>query len=85
MPTIERSMAKMYSEENFVVATGTYAQGYDEAYIINALVNPEDDVSVLPNASEVTHTKLRNEFVKGLKKKGMSRVLVRRFSEVIAR
>jgi len=85
MPTIERSMAKMYSEENFVVATGTYAQGYDEAYIINALVNPEDDVSVLPNASEVTHTKLRNEFVKGLKKKGMSRVLVRRFIEVIAR
>jgi len=85
MPSIERSMSKMYSEENFVVATGTFAQAYDEAYIINALVSPEDDVSVLPNASEVTHTKLRNEFVKGLKKKGMSRVLVRRFIEVIAR
>ncbi len=78
-------MSKMYSEENFVVATGTFAQAYDEAYIINALVSPEDDVSVLPNASEVTHTNLRNEFVKGLKKKGMSRGLVRRFIEVIGR
>jgi hypothetical protein len=75
---------KMYKNENFCIANGVQAVGYDEAYVMRANTRIEQEIE-LPNAQDVTHTKLRNTFVNNLKKKGMSRTLIRRFVEMIAR
>ena len=75
---------KTWKDENFCIADGASASQYDEAYIISAGTKVEQDVE-LPEASQVSHVKLRNTFVKNLKKKGMSRTLIRRFVEMIAR
>jgi hypothetical protein len=73
---------KMFKNENFCIADGESARHYDEAYVIAASTDVEQDLD-LPSAA--SHVKLRNSFVKGLKKKGMSRTLIRRFVEMIAR
>ena len=75
---------KMFKNENFCIADGENARSYDEAYIIAAGTKVEQEME-LPEASAVSHVKLRNTFVKNLKRKGMSRTLIRRFVEMIAR
>ena len=73
---------KLWRDENFCIANGRCAEKYDEAYIIAASVTVDQNTELESNAS---HAKLRNSFVKNLKKKGMSRTLIRRFVEMIAR
>ena len=73
---------KLWRDENFCIANGRCAKKYDEAYVIAAGVTVDQDTELESNAS---HAKLRNSFVKNLKKKGMSRTLIRRFVEMIAR
>jgi hypothetical protein len=75
---------KTWKDENFCIADGRCAEQYDEAYIISAGTKVEQEVE-LPDGGTVSHVKLRNTFVKNLKKKGMSRTLIRRFVEMIAR
>ena len=77
-----KDVKKLWRDENFCVANGDNTQGYDEAYVIAAHTEIEQDMDLDSNAS---HAKLRNSFVKNLKKKGMSRTLIRRFVEMIAR
>ena len=64
------------------MATGKYADFFDEAYVINANTNPETEIN-LPDSA--TQANLRNAFVKGMKSRGMSRNLSNRFIEVVAR
>ena len=77
-----KDVKKLWRDENFCVANGFNTKGYDEAYVIAAHTEIEQDMNLDSNAS---HAKLRNSFVKNLKKKGMSRTLIRRFVEMIAR
>jgi len=69
-------------KNNYYVASGNYSKFFDEAYIINADINPETELN-LPDSG--TRTNLRNAFVKGMKSRGMSRNLSNRFIEVVAR
>jgi hypothetical protein len=73
---------KQWKQSNYYVATGKYADFFDEAYIINANTNPETEIN-LPDSA--TQANLRNAFVKGMKSRGMSRNLSNRFIEVVAR
>ena len=75
---------KSYRDENYCIANGRNAAEYDEAYIIHDNTKIEQEVD-FADTGEMTHTKLRNTFVKNLKTKGMSRTLIRRFVEIIAR
>ena len=75
---------KSYRDENYCIANGRNAAEYDEAYILHDNTKIEQEVD-LTDTGEMTHTKLRNTFVKNLKAKGMSRTLIRRFVEIIAR
>jgi hypothetical protein len=79
-----KKQKKTWKDENFCIADGDSASQYDEAYIISAGTKVEQEME-LPEASQVSHVKLRNTFVKNLKRKGMSRTLIRRFVEMIAR
>lgn len=79
----EMKDAKMsWKKNNYYVASGNYSKFFDEAYIINADINPETELN-LPDSG--TRTNLRNAFVKGMKSRGMSRNLSNRFIEVVAR
>jgi len=77
-----KSVQKQWKQANYYVATGKYADFFDEAYIINANTNPETEIN-LPDSATQAH--LRNAFVKGMKSRGMSRNLSNRFIEVVAR
>ena len=79
-----KKQKKTWKDENFCIADGDSASQYDEAYIISAGTKVKQEME-LPEASQVSHVKLRNTFVKNLKRKGMSRTLIRRFVEMIAR
>ena len=82
--TVNKTQQSLWKNENFCIADGRNADQYDEAYVIAAGTKIEQDMD-LPDANTVSHVKLRNTFVKNLKKKGMSRTLIRRFVEMIAR
>ena len=77
-----KSVQKQWKQSNYYVATGKYADFFDEAYVINANTNPEIEIN-LPDSA--TQANLRNAFVKGMKSRGMSRNLSNRFIEVVAR
>ena len=77
-----KSVQKQWKQSNYYVATGKYADFFDEAYVINANTNPETEIN-LPDSA--TQANLRNAFVKGMKSRGMSRNLSNRFIEVVAR
>jgi len=79
-----KKQKKTWKDENFCIADGDSASQYDEAYIISAGTKVKQEME-LPEASQVSHVKLRNTFVNNLKRKGMSRTLIRRFVEMIAR
>ena len=76
-----KDLQKQYARENFVVADGRKAIGYDEAYIINATTETIDDIDIPDDAS---HAKMRNAFVKGMAQRSMSRVLSNRLVDRIA-
>jgi hypothetical protein len=77
-----KSVQNQWKQSNYYVATGKYADFFDEAYVINANTNPEIEIN-LPDSA--TQANLRNAFVKGMKSRGMSRNLSNRFIEVVAR
>lgn len=77
----EKEQLKNWKRENFVVANGHKAFGYDEAYIIAACTKIEDDIDIPDDAS---HAKMRNAFVKGMAQRSMSRVLSNRLVDRIA-
>ena len=72
---------KAWTKENFAIANGPKAFAYDEAYIINAMVDIEDEIEIDADAS---HAKMRNAFVKGMAKRSMSRTLTNRLVDRIA-
>ena len=72
---------KSWKKENFFVATGHKATAYDEAYIIAATTEIEDEIEIPTDAS---HAKMRNAFVKGMAQRSMSRVLSNRLVDRIA-
>ena len=72
---------KTWKKENFFVATGHKATAYDEAYIIAATTQIEDEIEIPTDAS---HAKMRNAFVKGMAQRSMSRVLSNRLVDRIA-
>ena len=72
---------KTWKKENFFVATGHKATAYDEAYIIAATTEIEDEIEIPTDAS---HAKMRNAFVKGMAQRSMSRVLSNRLVDRIA-
>lgn len=72
---------KSWKKENFFVATGHKATAYDEAYIIAATTEIEDEIEIPDDAS---HAKMRNAFVKGMAQRSMSRVLSNRLVDRIA-
>jgi hypothetical protein len=76
-----KDLQKQYARENFVVADGRKAIGYDEAYIINATTTTIDDIDIPDDAS---HAMMRNAFVKGMAQRSMSRVLSNRLVDRIA-
>ncbi len=78
----QKEAKKSWKNNNYYIANGRYSKFFDEAYIINANVNPDTDLN-LPDSG--TRTNLRNAFVKGMKSRGMSRNLSNRFIEVVAR
>lgn len=80
--TIEKSKkyVKDYKKNGFVVADGEKACYYDEAYVINANIEPEAD----PELDDTNHAKLRSSFVKGMTQRSMSRTLTNRFVERVA-
>ncbi len=73
---------KCFKKNRYFVAPGKYSNYFDEAYVIDANIEPDQDIN-LPDS--VSHAKLRTAFVKGMKTRGMSRNLMNRFIEVIAR
>ena len=73
---------KCYKKNRYFVAQGRYTKFFDEAYVMDANIEPEQEVN-LPDSA--THTQLRSAFVKGMKSRGMSRNLMNRFIEVVAR
>ena len=75
------SLSACGSSENFAIANGHKAFAYDEAYIINAMVDIEDEIEFEADAS---HAKMRNAFVKGMAKRSMSRTLTNRLVDRIA-
>lgn len=80
--TIEKSKkyVKDYKKNGFVIADGPPACYYDEAYVINANIEPEAD----PELDDSNHAKLRSSFVKGMTQRSMSRTLTNRFVERVA-
>jgi hypothetical protein len=82
-PAEEKTIRSSWKKNRYYVATGRYSNYFDEAYIIDARSNPESDIN-LPDSAK-TQTQLRNAFVKGMKSRGMSRNLVNRFVEAVAR
>lgn len=78
-----RRLGSEYKKNRFIVAPGLYGKYFDEAYIVDANSNPETNIN-LPDSAQ-THAKLRSAFVKGMKSRGMSRNLVNRFIEAVAR
>lgn len=80
--TIEKTKAfiKDYKKNGFVIADGPKACYYDEAYVINANIEPEAD----PELDDSNHAKLRSSFVKGMTQRSMSRTLTNRFVERVA-
>ena len=81
LPQKDKDAQKAWSKENFAIANGHKAFAYDEAYIINAMVNIEDDIEIDADAS---HAKMRNAFVKGMAQRSMSRTLTNRLVDRIA-
>ena len=73
--------SKTWRNENFIIASGSKAFAYDEAFIIAAATKIEDDIEIDPDAS---HAKMRNAFVKGMAQRSMSRVLSNRLVDRIA-
>jgi len=73
---------KCYKKNRYFVAPGKYSNYFDEAYVIDGIIEPDQEIN-LPDS--VSHAKLRTAFVKGMKTRGMSRNLMNRFIEVIAR
>ena len=82
-PDEEKSIRSSWKKDRYYLATGMYSKYFDEAYIIDARSTPETDIN-LPDSAQ-TQTQLRNAFVKGMKSRGMSRNLVNRFVEAVAR
>jgi hypothetical protein len=72
---------RSWKKENFFVATGHKATAYDEAYIIAATKEIEDEIDIPDDAS---HAKMRNAFVKGMAQRSMSRILSNRLVDRIA-
>ena len=81
LPQKDKDAQKAWSKENFAIANGHKSFAYDEAYIINAMVNIEDDIEIDADAS---HAKMRNAFVKGMAQRSMSRTLTNRLVDRIA-
>ena len=79
----EKSIRSSWKKDRYYVANGSYSKYFDEAYVIDARSNPETDIN-LPDSAK-TQAQLRNAFVKGMKSRGMSRNLVNRFVEAVAR
>jgi len=77
------SLAKDWKNNRFFVAPGRYSQVFDEAYVIDANLEPDSELN-LPDSANATRTQLRNAFVKGMKSRSMSRLLTNRFIEAIA-
>ena len=77
-------LEKSWKNNRFFVAPGEYSNYFDEAYVVDANLNPDSDLN-LPDSANTTRTQLRNAFVKGMKSKSMSRLFTNRFIEVIAR
>ena len=83
-PEQERALkdaTKTWKKENFIIANGIKAFAYDEAYIIAATTEIEDEIEIPTDAS---HAKMRNAFVKGMAQRSMSRVLSNRLVDRIA-
>ena len=74
------ALNREYKKNGFIIADGPKSDYYDEAYIINANIDPEPDVEL----DDSNHAKLRSSFVKGMTQRSMSRTLTNRFVDRVA-
>ena len=80
------TIAKSWKDNRFFVVPamqGNYASFMDAAYVIDANLDPEQELN-LPDSASTTRTQLRNAFVKGMKTRSMSRILTNRFVDNIS-
>lgn len=73
-----------YKKENFLPCDTSLTPGFDEYYIVRPVkpVNSEMDDTV--NATNSTLTKIRNQFLRSLNNRKVSRVFLARFIDLIA-
>lgn len=71
---------KTLNKEGFLIADGEKATHYTEAYVINSMLDTEQDLVLDDN----NHAALKRSFLKGMAAKSMSRPLINRFVDKVA-
>lgn len=73
-----------YKKENFLPADTTMTPGFDEYYIVRPVKPLGVEMDEATNATNSTLTKIRNQFLKSLNSRKVSRVFLSRFIDLIA-
>ena len=80
----EKSYNDFYKKENFLPANTTLTPGFDEYYIVRPVKPLGVEMDEATNATNSTLTKIRNQFLKSLNSRKVSRVFLSRFIDLIA-
>ena len=80
----EKSYNDFYKKENFLPANTTLTPGFDEYYIVRPVKPLGAEMDDTANATNSTLTKIRNQFLKSLNSRKVSRVFLSRFIDLIA-
>ena len=75
-----KKVKKDLAKNGFLIADGPKATNYTEAYVINSMLDTEQDLVLDDN----NHAALKRSFLKGMAAKSMSRPLINRFVDKVA-
>jgi len=77
---MKKQIRKTMNNDGWCVADSRKARYYTEAYVINASIEPDEDLIL----KDDNHAALKRSFVKGMAKRAMSRTLINRFIDKVA-
>ncbi len=77
---MKKIFRKKITADGWCLADSVKATYYTEAYVINASIEPDEDLIL----KDDNHAALKRSFVKGMAKRAMSRTLINRFIDKVA-
>ena len=85
--SIIKSYGDFYKRENFIPASPDLTPGFDEYYIVRPVkptLTEQDDDDAKPAKGSPTLTRIRNQFIKSMVNRKVSKVFLSRFIDLIA-